>query len=79
MKTKLTLSVDSSAIAQAKRLAKRRGVSVSALFEQWTTRMADPGSEAPFGQRLRGRWKQAVGESGEDPRFDYLMEKHGRG
>lgn len=77
MKTKLTLSVDSKAVTQAKRMAKRKGVSVSALFEQWSTRMAEMPASIPLGKRLRGRWKDTAASTG-DARLEYLMEKHTR-
>ncbi len=77
MKTKLTLSVDPRAVVYAKRLAKRKGLSVSALFEQWSSRMAEVSDETPLGARLRGRWKSSTG-AGRDPRLEYLMAKHDR-
>lgn len=75
MKVKLTLDVDRDAVLQAKRLAKKRGVSVSALFEQWASSMELPESRPLIGMRLRGLWKSKI-KPGSDPRLDYLMEKH---
>ncbi len=77
MKTKLTLTVDTDAVMKAKRLAKKRGVSVSALFEEWSSRVAASSTRPLLGKRLRGRWK-TVTKSDGDPRLDYLMEKHRR-
>lgn len=76
MKAKLTLTVEREAVAKAKRLARKRGVSVSALFEQWSQTMAEVEGRPPLGARLRGRWKVGA-EAGDDPRLDYLLEKHG--
>jgi len=78
MKTKLTLTIEREAVAKAKRLARQRGVSVSALFEQWSRTVAETEEgRPPLGARLRGRWK-AAGNAMGDSRFDYLLEKHGR-
>ena len=41
---KLTLSVDSLVISQAKQYAKKRGVSVSELVETYLAAVAEPGS-----------------------------------
>ncbi len=75
MKTKLTLSVDPVAVSKVKRLAKRKGVSVSGLFEQWSMRTVDRAGDPPLGERLRGQWKGFVA-SDPDPRLEYLLEKH---
>ena len=76
MKTKLTLSVEPEAVARAKRLARKRGVSVSALFEQWSSGLAKAGGRPSLGARLRGRWKGGP-EAKADARLEYLLEKHG--
>ena len=55
--SKLTLSVDPEVIARAKRLARERGTSVSALVERYLDRLtaAPPVVEAPpVLARLRG-------------------------
>ena len=39
---KLTLRVDEDVLRQARRLAKRRGTSVSAMFSQFVRALADP-------------------------------------
>ncbi len=75
MKSKLTLTVEREAVAKAKRLARKRGVSVSALFEQWSHSIAEDERRSPLGARLRGRWKTGTEAKG-DPRLDYLFEKH---
>ncbi|MEX2382112.1 MAG: DUF6364 family protein [Opitutales bacterium] len=75
MKAKLTLSVEPEAVARVKRLTRKRGVSVSALFEQWSSGMAEAEGRPSLGARLRGRWKTG-GEAKGDPHLDYLLEKH---
>lgn len=76
MKAKLTLTVEREAVVKAKRLARKRGVSVSALFEQWSQTMAEKEEgRPPLGARLRGRWK-AGAEAKDDRRLEYLLEKH---
>jgi len=76
MKTKLTLTVDREAVARIKRLARRRGTSVSALFEQWTAGLARREGLPPLGERLRGKWAAGAARA-PDARLDYLLEKHG--
>lgn len=76
MKTKLTLSVEPEVVARAKRLAGKRGVSVSALFEQWSSGLAKAEGRPSLGARLRGRWKGGP-EAKADARLEYLLEKHG--
>jgi Family of unknown function (DUF6364) len=54
---KLTLKVDDSVVARAKRLAERRGTSVSQLVElylDFLTRPPRPTAETPVLARLRG-------------------------
>lgn len=77
MKTKLTLSVDSEVVAQAKRLARNRGVSVSALFEIWSTQLAVAVERPSFGKSLRGQWKKKTALAG-DARLEFLLGKHVR-
>jgi len=76
MKTKLTLSVDRTAVSRIKSLARRRGVSVSALFEDWTFQQTQAVARAPLSEQLQGRWKAAGFEKG-DARLEYLLGKHG--
>lgn len=76
MKSKLTLSVKPEAVVRAKRLARERRISVSSLFEQWSMRGVETVGGKSLGARLRGRWKKPL--ASEDPRLDYLLEKHTR-
>ena len=75
MKTKLTLTVDDSLIQRTKRLARKRKTSVSALFEEWSAASTRALERPPLGESLSGQW--AVPLDSDDPRLDYLMEKHG--
>jgi Family of unknown function (DUF6364) len=62
MTTKLTLSVDAAVISRAKRYAKRSGVSVSALVENYLAVVSQPPSAPkapPRLQELRGILKGA--------------------
>lgn len=76
MKTKLTLTVEREAVLRMKRIAKRRGVSVSGMFEQWSKSMNESGTQPPLGERLRGQWS-LTDDVAEDPRMEYLLRKHG--
>jgi len=62
--SKLTLSVDSRVVSRAKRYAKQRGVSVSAMVETYLAAVSDPPSRPsneapPILRSLRGSLKRA--------------------
>jgi Family of unknown function (DUF6364) len=62
MASKLTLSVDPSVVARAKRYAKRRGVSVSEMVEAYLTAVAEPVAAEdlpPILRSVRGILKKA--------------------
>ena len=72
MKQKLTITVDSELLPVAKRYARSRGVSLSALIEKSLREVA--GEDAPtFSARWRGRFREADIEG--DPRYDALARK----
>lgn len=73
MKQKLTITVDGELIPLAKRYARSRGVSLSALIEQ-SLREATGGDDLPFGTKWRGKFKLA--ERTGDPRYEYLVKKY---
>jgi hypothetical protein len=50
---KLTLSVDQSVVARAKRYAKQRGVSVSEMVEAYLTSVSEPPTGEDFPPILR--------------------------
>lgn len=60
--SKLTLSVDKSVVARAKRYAKQRGVSVSAMVETYLAIVAEPSKTddlPPILRSVRGILKKA--------------------
>ena len=54
MTTKLTLSLDPAVITRAKRYAKQRGVSISAMVETYLAGVPQP-VDAPKTPKVRGR------------------------
>ena len=72
MKQKLTITVDAELLPLAKRYARSRGVSLSALIEQSLREVAD--EHAPsFSARWRGKFRAAARD---DPRYDALAKKY---
>jgi hypothetical protein len=62
--SKLTLSVDQQVVSRAKRYAKHRGISVSAMVEAYLTSVAEasdksPQDSPPILRSLRGVLKKA--------------------
>ena len=74
MKQKLTITVDSELVPVAKRHAKSKGVSLSALIEQALRDATVEREDVPFGTKWRGKFKLA--EKTGDPRYEYLVNKH---
>lgn len=72
MKQKLTITVDPVVLAAAKRYARSRGVSLSALIERALREEAAVG-EPSFAARWRGRFRAA---DRDDPRYDALARKY---
>ena len=71
MKQRLTITIDADLIPKAKRYARSRGVSLSALIEQSLRELV--GQDAPlFTDRWRGAFKPA---ERDDPRYDALAKK----
>lgn len=64
---KLTLNADKQVIAKAKRIAQRRGTSVSAMFSQYVdtidSRFEPVSPPAPITRRLRGLAKVSAQKS----------------
>ncbi len=78
MKRKLTLTVNPEITQQAKRLARRRGKSLSGLIEDLLKREA----ETEFGKqdlpRFSERWGgRMILKTGTDERLAALRRKHG--
>ena len=72
MKRKLTITVDPEIVVAAKRHARSRGMSLSAMIER-ALRDEMAGGEASFASRWRGRFKAAARN---DPRYDALARKY---
>ncbi len=73
MKRKVTITLDEHLIPQAKHLARRRGLSLSALIERaLSDAAAAPG--ATFATRWRGGFRPA--ERTEEPRYQHLARKY---
>ena len=86
MDKKLTLKLDADVIERAKSYARDTDTSVSSLVERYLDLVAprsesvsDNGLEvSPLVRKLTGIASptRTPPEPGEDPRFDYLYEKH---
>ncbi len=83
MTTKLTLSVDARIVAKAKRYAKKRGKSVSKIFEdhiEELTQEKDGQNSDPLQslKKLRGIAKGAIPDhiNYKDAVADIMMEKY---
>ncbi len=78
MKSKLTITLDSELIPAAKRYARSKGVSLSAVIEQ-ALREATSESEPSFMEYWRGKFQAAhhvKPELLDDPRYAALARKH---
>ena len=73
MKKKLTITIDSELIPVAKRVARARGMSLSALIEQYLAETTNPERES-FVDRWQGKFRPA--EKHGDPRYDFLAKKY---
>lgn len=74
MKTKLTITVDKDLVPEAKRFARRRGVSLSSLIEDALRDMTSEGERGSFSARWRGTMVLADRE--QDERYRALAEKY---
>ena len=72
MKRKLTITVDSELLPQAKRHARLRGVSLSSLVEA-SLRAVVAEEMPPFSERWRGRFEEA---RRGDARYEALARKY---
>ena len=78
MKSKLTITLDSDLIPVAKRYARSKGVSLSAVIEQ-ALREATGKNEPTFAEKWLGAFQPAHHiklELLDDPRYDYLARKY---
>lgn len=78
---KLTLNADPEVIAQARRLAKEHGTSVSSLFSRFVRLLASRPKQRPGVGRLARRATGLVtlprGKSEREVLEDALLDKHG--
>ena len=72
MKQKLTITVDAELVPAAKRYARSRGMSLSAVIEQQLREVAGEETQT-FSQKWRGKFKLA--ERG-DARYEALVKKY---
>lgn len=72
MKRKVTVTLDERLIPRAKALARRRGLSLSALIERALREQA-PSDEQPFSTRWRGKFRPA---DRRDERYRTLARKY---
>lgn len=72
MKQKLTITVDAELVPAAKRYARSRGMSLSAVIEQSLREVAGEETQT-FSQKWRGKFKAA--EHG-DARYEALAKKY---
>ncbi|WP_417591617.1 DUF6364 family protein [Owenweeksia hongkongensis] len=87
MQTKLTLSVDKDLVEQAKKLAYKKGTSLSKLFQKLLVREIQDESSSDSGEplpelsdklkRLYGSMELPKGLDEKEAREDYLLKKHG--
>ena len=72
MKQKLTVTVEAELIPLAKRHARSRGVSVSALIEE-SLREITQGATPSFSSKWRGQFREA---ERDDTRYEALARKY---
>lgn len=78
MKAKLTLTIDPKVTHQAKQLARRRGISLSAMVEEALVRQTRPASTDRETRSFSERWAGTMRLRDDDsPRTRRLREKHG--
>ena len=79
MKTKLTLRMEASVVAKAKRIARERNQSVTALFSEYITgqpELADKLSLAPATRSMVGTLATGGNELSQADYLDYIEKKH---
>ncbi len=72
MKQKVTISMDSDILSAARRDARSKGVSLSALIERSLKDVVET-EEPPFTSRWRGQFRPS---ERNDPRYDALSKKY---
>ncbi len=78
MKSRLSLTVDPRVIRQAKRVAKKRNMSLSGLVESLLEEASDSSPKANPSRTFSQRWKGKLEVTARDEaRFEGLATKHG--
>lgn len=79
---KLTLSAEKELVAEAKRIARQKNTSVSALFTQYIKEISDlqrsKGVPGPITSKASGMISLPEGESGKKLLEDAIWEKYQR-
>ena len=76
MKTKLTLTVEKRAIAEAKKFARQHGTSLSQIVEDQFNKLGRSSfAEPSFAERWYGKFKVPPANP-KDPRLTYLLRKY---
>jgi post-segregation antitoxin (ccd killing protein) len=73
VKRKVTVTLDERLIPRAKALARRRGLSLSALIERALREQAAEGGDESFSARWRGKFRPA---DRADERYRTLARKY---
>jgi len=79
MQSKLTLRMEDSVIRKAKRLARKKGKSVSRMVSDYIAQTEDTDEETPLPPvtaSMLGVLAGKAGEADEDAYRQYLAEKH---
>lgn len=79
MKTKLTLRMDDGMVRKAKRIAQRRGTSVSQVFVDFIAQQTDEEAAAalpPLTASMLGALKRGEGEIDEPDYYAHLETKY---
>jgi len=77
MKQKLTLTIAPEAVEKMKRVAKKRGVSVSSMVEKWCDNLDSKSDRPKFGEEMLGLWKNDNPPT-DDERLNDILAKHCR-
>ncbi|RPJ87246.1 MAG: ribbon-helix-helix protein, CopG family [Acidobacteria bacterium] len=79
MKTRVTLTIDPKVLKRARRIARDRDTSVSAVIEDLvrSTPVEGDSQRVSFSEKWAGRF-ELVPDNGEDPRRSALLRKYGR-
>ncbi len=80
MTTKLTLSLDAEIVAKAKRIAARKGTSISKMVDNYFSKFPEEKKSEKDLNAIIGCLKtdkEVTKQDIKDARFDYLKKKYG--